>query len=178
MMLHTLDYSQTLRLLSQFPLDSKSPLLPRFNDLLLPTSQVAVDARPISEAAFKVWLEQYRIRLSLPSELIHESTRRERMNLVNPRFILRQWVLEEIISKLSNNNNNNDDVEKIDLLALDRVLELSSEPFKNYGEELVDQVSSNNKELCEVESEEEKERRRLCEIGAENFQGFQCSCSS
>lgn len=89
------------------------------------------------------------------------------MDSVNPRFTLRQWVLEETIAKL--------DTAEPDLLALDRVLEMSSEPFKAYSEEIIEKKEGGS---CLVEGEQEKEERRLCELGSTGMLGFQCSCSS
>lgn len=90
------------------------------------------------------------------------------MDSVNPRFTLRQWVLEETIAKL--------DTAEPDLLALDLVLEMSSEPFKSYGEEII--IEKKEGESCAVEGEQEREERRLCELGSTGMLGFQCSCSS
>ena len=158
--LHELDYSSTLRLLSQFP-GTDSPLLPRFLDLLLPTKQVASDFQIPARTGWTNWLRKYETRLE--SEESSDEGRRARQDAVNPRFVLRQWVLEETIAKL--------DADTADVGALDRVLELVSEPFASYGEaELEGDV------VCAVE--EEKEKQRLCGIGSETMLGFQCSCSS
>lgn len=62
-----------------------------------------------------------------------------------------------------------------DLAALDRVLEMASEPFKAYGEV---QVGDPDVGLCELIDKEERERQRLCGLGDPNLLGFQCSCSS
>lgn len=159
--LHELDYSSTLRLLSQFP-GTASPLLPRFLDLLLPTKQVASDFQIPARVGWTTWLRKYEARLE--DEKSSSEGRRARQDAVNPRFVLRQWVLEETIAKL--------DADTADVKALDRVLEMVSEPFGSYGEEELEGGDA----VCAVEVEREKQR--LCGIGSEKMLGFQCSCSS
>lgn len=87
-----------------------------------------------------------------------------RMNLVNPRFTLRQWVLEETIAKLDNQKGSTE--------QLLRVLRMVGAPYESYGELEV------GKEECELLDQEAMEEKRLCDIGAKELLGFQCSCSS
>ncbi|KAI5115199.1 hypothetical protein M0805_009632 [Coniferiporia weirii] len=91
--------------------------------------------------------------------------RREReMRHANPRFVLRQWLLEETIKRVQ------DDV-GTGKRALAKVHEMASNPYEAWGAE--------NDERSDSElSAEEREERRFCGLGSKKFIGFQCSCSS
>lgn len=170
MHLHSLDFSSTIRLLSQFP-GIDSPLLHKYFDMLLPTTMVQAGLQDSARTAWRQWFVRYEARLNTPEEKAasqaDQLSRRERMNAVNPRFILRQWVLEETIEKVDSGK---------DVQALNRVLELSSEPFHAYGEALLEGEAQCS--LDAGERAEEQEQARLCSMGSENMLGFQCSCSS
>ncbi|KIY74445.1 UPF0061-domain-containing protein [Cylindrobasidium torrendii FP15055 ss-10] len=92
----------------------------------------------------------------------------EKMRGANPRFVLRQWVLEEVIGEveadLADPETRFDGRKK-----LAKVFEMTQQPFKGWGAE-----GKPEKDL----TEEEKEERRLCGVGSESMLGFQCSCSS
>ncbi|CED82154.1 Uncharacterized conserved protein (YdiU family) [Phaffia rhodozyma] len=77
----------------------------------------------------------------------------------NPRFVLRQWILEEVIDKCERG-------EVGCRRDLARILEMASNPFRSWGGEDV------SDEEAEAQlSTEEKEERRLCGLGAENMLG-------
>jgi hypothetical protein len=78
--------------------------------------------------------------------------------------VLRQWILEEAISRLEpqGDKGKEEDGRKF----LERVLEMSVKPFDSWGEEEGG------------EQPEDEESRRLCGLGDKNTWGFQCSCSS
>lgn len=166
MNLHSLDYHGTIRLLSQFP-STTSPLLSAFLDLLLPADLVPAGLQQSARVSWTKFFETYQARLDQPQEVEaakkESRSRRERMNAVNPRFVLRQWVLEETIKRVE---------EKNDLKALNRVLMLAGEPYEAYGEKVLGGDSQ-----CSLDVEA-VERARLCALGEENMLGFQCSCSS
>ncbi|KAG9126766.1 hypothetical protein FRC07_002034 [Ceratobasidium sp. 392] len=115
-----------------------------------------------------VWLETYTVRiLEDQDEAWTESTladRERQMRAVNPRFVLRQWVLEEVIAGLDEDREKGRSV-------LVKVLDMASRPFESWGAE---DESRPESEL----SEEERAERRLCGVGSTKFLGFQCSCSS
>ncbi|EJD06907.1 UPF0061-domain-containing protein [Fomitiporia mediterranea MF3/22] len=92
--------------------------------------------------------------------------REEEMRLTNPRFVLRQWVLEEVIKRVQ------DDVSS-GKRALAKVHQMATHPFDPWGAEGEDESKSTSSL-----SAEEKEERRFCGLGAKKFVGFQCSCSS
>lgn len=159
--LHSLDFTNSLRLLSQFT-RTTSPHFSTFLDHLLPSDATTVTLPPTAREEWTRWLKMYEERLTAESS--EASDRRLRMNLVNPRFTLRQWVLEETIQKL--------DHQKGTVEPLERALKMAGAPFEAYGEVEI------GKEECEVLSEEQKEERRLCGVGSAELLGFQCSCSS
>jgi uncharacterized protein YdiU (UPF0061 family) len=82
--------------------------------------------------------------------------RGDRMKKVNPKFVLRQWILEEIITKTKSEKG----VGVEDKEMLDMVLKMVLEPF--------------NEEWGFDKGEEE----RLCGDVPKIERGFQCSCSS
>ncbi|KAJ9100747.1 hypothetical protein QFC19_005486 [Naganishia cerealis] len=85
------------------------------------------------------------------------------MRKVNPRFVLRQWLLEETIKKLEEGEG----LERRRVLA--HILKMATDPFKAYGGELL--------QSDELDAQQ-REERRLCGFGAKEMLGFQCSCSS
>ncbi|KAL5486061.1 hypothetical protein ACEPAI_7105 [Sanghuangporus weigelae] len=90
--------------------------------------------------------------------------REAEMRRVNPRFVLRQWVLEEIIKRVQ------EDVPS-GRRALAKMHEMAIHPFDPWGAEDDERPTSSL-------SGEEREERRFCGLGAKKFIGFQCSCSS
>jgi serine/tyrosine/threonine adenylyltransferase len=102
------------------------------------------------------WLETiYRPRLEKEGST-NDSQRRSRMNKVNPKFVLRQWILEEVIKNTKSEKGvgvkNNE--------MLDMVLKMSLEPFQ------------------EEWGGDKGEEERLCGDVPKIDRGFQCSCSS
>ncbi|SCV75009.1 BQ2448_8038 [Microbotryum intermedium] len=168
MELHSLDFHSTIRLLSQFPSTTSSPSFSKYLDLILPSDSKMIPTTARGE--WTKWFDRYTQRLTAEGEL-SSTERRKAMDGVNPRFVLRQWVLEETIERLAHQ-----DPDKMDLGALERVLHMSEEPFEAYGEVQVAQDGEGGE--CKVESDEDKERRRLCGMGKKELLGFQCSCSS
>ncbi|KAG8864778.1 hypothetical protein FRB96_003364 [Tulasnella sp. 330] len=105
-----------------------------------------------------------------------ESVRETFAKRYNPRFILRQWNLEEVIAGLvadaeaiANGGETHPDGESPSKgrQVLNKVLEMATKPFEPWGAEGREPVT-----------EEEKEEARFCGTGPKQFLGFQCSCSS
>jgi uncharacterized protein YdiU (UPF0061 family) len=102
------------------------------------------------------WLEtKYYPRLEKEGNT-NDQDRRERMAKANPKFILRQWVLEEVIK----NTQSEKDVGVQDKELLDHVLKMALEPFK------------------EEWGGDKGEEERFCGDVPKIDRGFQCSCSS
>jgi uncharacterized protein YdiU (UPF0061 family) len=161
---HHLDYSRTLRLLSQF-VSTTDTNFDKFLDRFCPEEQVPKYMHDSYRGEWKDWFTKYQARLeesekNAGATLAH---RRSRISAVNPRFILRQWVLEEAISRLRKDN---------DVAFLQHVLDMATSPFETYGEETIGESDT----ACLTK--EGQDQARLCDIGPMDMQGFQCSCSS
>lgn len=161
---HKLDFSRSFRLLAQFQ-TIESSNFERFLDMLVPNSQVPEHLKSSAREDWKAFMTKYQARLQESEAASGGSSadRRKRISAANPRFVLRQWVLEEAIKRLEENH---------DVAFLQRVLDMATHSFEEYGEDLVDTAA------CAKPTEEVQEQRRLCEIGDNSMLGFQCSCSS
>lgn len=158
---HELDFTSSFRLLSQFT-STTAPSFSRLLDVLLPSaSSSSSNARTDWTAFFKNYEEL------LSKDPGDASTRRKRMDAVNPRFSLRQWVLEETIKKVDKDGEEG-------VKQLERVLALAQSPFEAYGEPDVE--GGEIEGVCPTP--EEQERKRLSGTGPKDLLGFQCSCSS
>ncbi|KZT07649.1 UPF0061-domain-containing protein [Laetiporus sulphureus 93-53] len=93
-----------------------------------------------------------------------DAQRERTMKEANPRFVLRQWVLEEVIKNVERDVDDGKH-----LLA--KVLQMACKPFEPWGaEDLQGDESTLDAEI--------KEERRYCSLGDRKLLGFQCSCSS
>ncbi|KAM0786493.1 hypothetical protein ACM66B_001951 [Microbotryomycetes sp. NB124-2] len=166
MALHSLDFTNTFRLMSQFPGSTSDPVYEAFIEQLLPAASATntTTLPPTARDDWRTWFNKYADRLSQEPSFHDHTSRRRRMNAVNPRFTLRQWVLEETIKSL--------DHQRGDTTMLERVLDMAGKPFESYGELDVSTA------VCQLLDEEGQERQRLCGIGSQAYLGFQCSCSS
>ncbi|CAE6513702.1 unnamed protein product [Rhizoctonia solani] len=133
---------------------------------LTPPDLVAPADRERACRAILSWLEKFAVRIVEDLEEAKWSLdeREKSMRGVNPRFVLRQWVLEEVIAAVDKDN-------VAGRAVLMKTLEMATNPFKPWGAE--DDTRPDG-EL----GEEEREERRFCGVGTKNFLGFQCSCSS
>jgi uncharacterized protein YdiU (UPF0061 family) len=106
---HKLDFHLTFRHLTRFRPAHLSSSDAFIDTLLRFTSTGDVPQREEAPAQWKNWLEKYAARIEgEKEEWVGASssddewqTRREKdARLANPRFVLRQWVLEEVIAKV------------------------------------------------------------------------------
>lgn len=116
------------------------------------------------------WLNQYATRIESErtgpewaSEADFDEARKQAALAANPRFVLKQCVLEEVIKKVEADPDNGKHV-------LAKVMKMACAPFEPWGRE----GDAPDDEL----SEEEREERRYCGLGPRGMLGFQCSCSS
>lgn len=151
-----LDFHTSFRLLATSPLTAST--LSGLTSALLASQP---SCSPSAQSDLTAWLTRYVSRLSSqPGGIEASSATRKAWN---PRFVLRQWVLEEVIKQVENREEGCRE-------KLNKVLRMSLAPFEPYGAE--------GEEDVEGLSEEEREERRLCGLGEERMLGFQCSCSS
>ncbi|KAL1746319.1 hypothetical protein HDZ31DRAFT_81334 [Schizophyllum fasciatum] len=107
------------------------------------------------------WLRKYAARVQGEDAEWANGERAGTMRAANPRFILRQWVLEELIQRVEADEENG-------RRALAKAMQMATSPFEKWGAE------GEDREL----RAEEKEERRYCGMGPRRMLGFQCSCSS
>lgn len=107
---HELDFHSTFRTLSFFrPSDSSNETISALTNSLADLSK-----RNAASESFKSWLETYSTRILSEESLWTSqnsansnwlSARQDSMKSYNPRFVLRQWVLEELIAKCEKNQS-------------------------------------------------------------------------
>ncbi|GHJ89350.1 hypothetical protein NliqN6_5752 [Naganishia liquefaciens] len=170
--MHELDFHASFRVLSSFrpSLVEDTAAL----DAFLAQMAECIPKKPTDakrddvKRAVKPWLQTYAARIKQERESWTgqdwEVQRCTEMRKVNPRFVLRQWVLEETIKKLEEGEG----LERRRVLG--HVLKMALNPFETYGGELL-----GPEEPLDAQTREE---RRLCGFGAKELLGFQCSCSS
>ncbi|KAF9436924.1 hypothetical protein BGZ76_002548 [Entomortierella beljakovae] len=128
----------------------------------------------------KSWLEAYHARVVESDELRNDEARRSAMNRVNPAFVLRNWVAQKVIERVTESvtKPKAEGTEDPDKDLLDRVLWMCQNPFG--GESAKSSVSTSDGDACEF-------KRNDAGLEAyEEFagpvpdwgQGIQCSCSS
>ncbi|THH07030.1 hypothetical protein EW146_g9443 [Bondarzewia mesenterica] len=157
---HRLDFHITFRRLASFRpshilAPSAQPALNSFITTLLnsstdPPSSTASDRI----AEWDAWLRAYGARI------LGERDAWSGVGLANPRFVLRQWVLEEVIARVER-----DPVRGRRALA--KVMRMACSPYNAWGAE--------GQEGEEGLEEEVKEERRFCGVGERGMLGFQCS---
>ncbi|KAH9964361.1 UPF0061-domain-containing protein [Lactifluus volemus] len=167
-----LDFHLTFRHLTRFRPATLSSLDPFINTLLRFTSTGEVSQQDGASEQWKSWLEKYAARIESEKEEWWDGTegadwqvRREKeARLANPRFVLRQWVLEEVIAKVEADAQNGRHI-------LAKVMQMACNPYEPWGGE-------GDTRIDEEIDAETKEERRMCGIGDQKMLGFQCSCSS
>jgi uncharacterized protein YdiU (UPF0061 family) len=105
---HKLDFHLTFRHLTRFRPALLSSSDTFIDTLLRFTSTGDVPQREEASTQWKNWLEKYAARIegekeewvSASSDDDWQARRKKDARLANPRFILRQWVLEEVIAKV------------------------------------------------------------------------------
>ncbi|TFK72950.1 UPF0061-domain-containing protein [Pluteus cervinus] len=113
------------------------------------------------------WLDKYAERIESEKDLWgtdRDAERTAAAKSANPRFVLRQWLLEEVIHKVERDADSGKRV-------LAKVMHMACNPFEPWGAE------GDAREESDF-TPEEKEERRYCGMGDTKMLGFQCSCSS
>jgi len=153
---HEMDFHATFRALAVKlgDISSWSPSTVRVEDIFV--SPVSPKPSATARQGLQEWLALYHVRRT------DDDAGATTMLNVNPRFVLRQWVLEEVIKRVS------DDAES-GRRVLAKILHMAEHPFEPWGGE--------GKDEAEI-SVEEQEERRMCGLGEKGMLGFQCSCSS
>ncbi|KIP04387.1 hypothetical protein PHLGIDRAFT_120748 [Phlebiopsis gigantea 11061_1 CR5-6] len=177
---HSLDFHSTFRRLAYFrpsmaqpaegtETDSNPALDEYVKSLLTLTLEPQMVDAVSATAAWKSWLKAYAARIESEKgdwagESDVDAARERAARAANPRFVLRQWVLEEVIKKVEEDMDNGKRI-------LAKVLQMACYPFEAWGDE--DDPSPEESLDPEI-----REERRYCGIGEKQMLGFQCSCSS
>jgi uncharacterized protein YdiU (UPF0061 family) len=111
---HELDFHLTFRYLTRFRPALLSSSDTFIDTLLRFTSTGDVPQREEASTQWKNWLEKYAARIesekeewvSASSDGDWQAQREKDARLANPRFVLRQWVLEEVITKVETDAQN------------------------------------------------------------------------
>jgi len=169
-----LDFHLIFRHLTRFRPTLMSSSSDAFIDALISFTSAAtgVPERDAASKQWRNWLEKYAARIEREkdewaganSEGDWQAQREKEARLANPRFVLRQWVLEEVIAKVEAGAESGRSV-------LGKVMQMACNPYESWGAEGDDRTD-------EVLDAETREERRLCGIGDAKMLGFQCSCSS
>ncbi|KAF9204370.1 hypothetical protein BGZ49_005384 [Haplosporangium sp. Z 27] len=127
----------------------------------------------------KSWLVAYHSRIVESNELKNDQERRTRMNKINPAFVLRNWVAQKVIERVTESvgkANSESKEEDPDKDLLDRVLWMCQHPFGE--EELSGSVTKD--EACGFKRNDAGLEAYGEFVGPapEWGQGMKCSCSS
>ncbi|KAF9484347.1 UPF0061-domain-containing protein [Pholiota conissans] len=179
---HSLDFHSTFRTLSFFKPSilakesrtsshgDSSPALQKFiSRLLTPSGAPERVDHGAATTAWLEWLDHYAQRIQRETGEWTEvedvdAAREAAMCQANPRFILRQWVLEEVIKRVEQDSDSGKRV-------LAKVMLMACNPYEPWGAE-------GDQKPDEELSDEQKAERRYCSLGERTMLGFQCSCSS
>ncbi|KIJ67103.1 hypothetical protein HYDPIDRAFT_26506 [Hydnomerulius pinastri MD-312] len=174
-----LDFHGTFRKLSFFQprmlegdnLERLGTLEAFMKGLLSGSSETELLGEENATEKWLIWLEKYAARIKAErdapewsEEADFEEAREKAAKAANPRFVLRQWLLEEVIKKVEADHASGKRI-------LAKVLQMACSPFEPWGAEGVDTPDS------ELDAET-REERRYCGLGERRLLGFQCSCSS
>ncbi|CAL1716563.1 unnamed protein product [Somion occarium] len=173
---HKLDFHSTFRRLAYFRPSMVQPsekeALETFISSLLtltPDPERLERGRAVED--WKKWLNVYASRIESERDewtranggTDVDAEREKATKAANPRFVLRQWLLEEVIKAVERDSDSGKRI-------LRKVLQMACNPFEPWGaEDMPDDTE------LDVET---KEERRYCGMGERRMLGFQCSCSS
>ncbi|CAN6624585.1 protein adenylyltransferase SelO, mitochondrial [Trichomonascus vanleenenianus] len=113
-----LDYNQFLRKLCSFPLFSENTL--DDVDIFIPKVRNLAPNKSTDEVKknIKSWLEVYKSRLEKEC-LSDDDKRKERTLLANPNFILKTWVINDVVEKVTSGDNS----------AFDNAMKMALDPY-------------------------------------------------
>lgn len=114
-----LDYNQFFRKLGDATFFSGAEVDPA---VFFQKDRGFVPSLDLDEAKSRVskWLETYQARLESEGST-NDASRRERMHKINPKFVLKTWVMDEVIENAQKGN----------FETYKQILEMSLDPFKD-----------------------------------------------
>ncbi|KAH7101980.1 UPF0061-domain-containing protein [Auriculariales sp. MPI-PUGE-AT-0066] len=158
---HDLDFHSTLRALSLHVANAPFDLSNTDIDALL-ISPLRTTPLESARTDMQAWLALWQTRRTGSGNDDDNALSPDEMLAANPRFVLRQWVLEEAIKRVTDDAPSGRRV-------LAKLLQMAERPFEPWGGEGRAEDSL---------TPEESEERRMCGLGGKEMLGFQCSCSS
>lgn len=141
----SVDFNQFFRALGSFPLfdgsanvvetstDDYKTFRKVAGDFLLPkeASPMAISKPDTARRLLADWLLKYKARLESEGST-DDGARKLRMNAVNPKFVLKNWVVEEVITRVQND---------FDVDVLKDVLKMALNPFEEtWGLDAIDEM--------------------------------------
>ncbi|KAF8983643.1 hypothetical protein BGZ52_000556 [Haplosporangium bisporale] len=182
---HEVDFHQFYRELAEYKVQTAESVadnadqIETFVKKLVPTP-VWQSRGDVAIEECKGWLGPYHTRVLGSKQLHDDATRKAQMNRVNPVFVLRNWVAQKVIERVTESvmktraGNQEPDADK-DLL--DRVLWMCQHPC---GEDVQEEATPNVGDVCEVKRNNAGLEAYGDFVGPvpEWGQGIQCSCSS
>lgn len=114
-----LDYNLFFRRLADFKFDTSEEELPSI-DCFFPR-EASATVWPMSQQMVKNWLLLYYNRLRAAGIADENEQRKARMNRVNPKFVLRNWILDEVIK----------DAQAGDFTLYNNIMKMAIEPFND-----------------------------------------------
>ncbi|KAK9448130.1 uncharacterized protein V1518DRAFT_419737 [Limtongia smithiae] len=157
-----LDFNHFFRRLSEIRLfDADESNISSVDDVeaIFFTHERGRDAPPDADAARTLHtflIEKYKHRLESEKNT-DDAARAARMNAVNPNFILRNWILDDVIRRVQRENDQD---------VLQRVLYMAQHPFNDVWT------------TREEDEDKYNEERRFIGDVPRRLQGTTCSCSS
>ncbi|KAF3902029.1 hypothetical protein AA313_de0205990 [Arthrobotrys entomopaga] len=160
-----LDFNHFFRRLSHLPIsvmqseDSRTRSAEHFFNLNssfnMPGMQEKHKAEEREKAKQEIaeWLRKWRERLALEDGGLNDERRQVEMKRVNPKFLPKNWVLDELIQRVQRNGERD---------ILQKVLDMAIRPFEDHW----------------GPQSEWQEEDRLCGDVPPQDVGMQCSCSS
>ncbi|KAF9583534.1 hypothetical protein BGW38_009247 [Lunasporangiospora selenospora] len=185
---HEVDFHEFFRVLAEYKVGSTSTVeenafqAENFIKRLVPSVVLQVRSETVFEDA-KTWMGPYHQRLVEKDELRDDKTRQTGMNKTNPAFVLRNWVAQKVIERVTESvkkTRQDSDEEDPDKDLLDRVLWMCQNPFgdPDLSESL--EVEGSSSQACQVRKNSSGLEAYGEFVGPvpEWGQGIQCSCSS
>ncbi|KAF9284459.1 hypothetical protein BGZ88_009960 [Linnemannia elongata] len=185
---YEVDYHQFFRGLADYKVegantvDENGAQIEALIKKLLPTP-VHLARGSVAEKEIKGWLAPYHSRLVQSLDLKDDQTRRARMNKVNPAFVLRNWVAQRVIERVTESVMKTREESKEvdpDKDLLDRILWMCQHPFGEEDTSKAEETTTSTDGTCEI-----KRNDAGLEVYGEYVgpvpewgQGIQCSCSS
>jgi len=183
---HEVDFHSFFRTLAEYKVSDKTTVddnmeqVEQFVKTLVPSIVWEFRGKIATEEA-KDWMLNYHARLIQSEESKSDEKRRATMNRVNPAFVLRNWVAQRVIERVTQSvevTRMRTGGENPDKDLLEKVLWMCQNPYGSDDAAAQDTVKTDD--ACEVKRNDAglEEYGEFVGPVPEWGQGIQCSCSS